>query len=119
MTTQLPAVIADHIAAVNAYDVEGIVATFAPDAIVNDVRREIAGTAAIRRFIEKEIVGDRVEMHVVDVVQHHGDTIVRARYEGNFDKTNLPEEVILTNYFTVRDGKIVLLIVMMLQPSPY
>jgi hypothetical protein len=119
MTTHLPAVIADHIAAVNAFDVEGIVATFAADAIVNDVRREIAGTAAIRRFIEKEIVGDRVTMHVIDVIEHYGDTIVRARYEGAFDKTGLPEEVILTNYFTIRDERIVLLIIVMVQPSPY
>jgi len=30
---------------------------------------------------------------------------------GVFDKSNLPDELILTNYFTVRDGKIVSLIV--------
>jgi ketosteroid isomerase-like protein len=119
MTTQLTGAIADHIAAVNAFDTDAIMATFAPEAIVNDVRREIAGTAAIRKFIEKEFVGAHVTMHVVDVVQHHGDTIVRARYEGNFDRTGLPADVILTNYFTVRDGKIVLLIIVMLQPSPY
>jgi hypothetical protein len=45
------------------------------------------------------------------VIEHHGDTIVRGRYDGTFDKTNLPDELILTNYFTVRDGKIVRLIV--------
>ena len=41
----------------------------------------------------------------------HGQTILRGRYDGDFDKTNLPDELILTNYFTVRDGKIVSLIV--------
>ena len=30
MTTELPAVIAEHIAAVNTFDTESIVATFAP-----------------------------------------------------------------------------------------
>jgi hypothetical protein len=39
------------------------------------------------------------------------DTIVRGRYDGDYDKTNLPDELILTNYFTVRDGKIVTLII--------
>ena len=34
-------------------------------------------------------------------------------------KTNLPEELILTNYFTVRDGKIASLIVIHNTPSPY
>ena len=28
---------------------------------------------------------------------HYGDTIVRARYDGTFDKTNLPAELVLTN----------------------
>lgn len=32
VTTDLPAVVAEHIAAVNAFDTERIVATFAPDA---------------------------------------------------------------------------------------
>ena len=47
---------------------------------------------------------------VTDVLDHHGDTIVRGRYDGNYDKTNLPDELISSNYFTVRDGKIVTLI---------
>src|ERR1039458_1395723 len=47
------AVIADHIAAVNAGDTDAIMATFAQDAYVNDNHREFRGTDAIRRFIEK------------------------------------------------------------------
>ena len=54
MRTQLPAVIAEHIRAVNAFDTDAIVATFAKDAYVNDNRREIVGVEAIRRWIEKE-----------------------------------------------------------------
>jgi SnoaL-like domain len=109
-TTTLTGVIADHINAVNAFDTDAIVATFAPDAYVNDARREIHGTEAIRRFVDKEIVGDNVTMDVSEVRDHHGDTILRAVYDGDFDKTNLPDPVVLTNYFSVRDGKIVSLV---------
>lgn len=119
MTSELTGVVAEHIAAVNAFDTDAIIATFAPDAYVNDNRREIVGIDAIRRFIEKEIVGDRVTMDVRDVVDHHGDTIVRARYDGTYDKTNLPEELVLSNYFSVRDGRIVSLAIIFNQPSPY
>ena len=42
--TELTGVVAEHIAAVNAGDTDAIVATFAPDAYVNDARREFAGT---------------------------------------------------------------------------
>jgi hypothetical protein len=53
------------------------------------------------------MVGDRVTIAVTEVIDHHGQTIVRGRYGGDFDKANLPDEPVLTNYFTVRDGKIV------------
>ena len=107
----LETVVAEHIAAVNAFDEDAIVATFADDALVNDAHREFWGTEAIRRWVARGIVGDNVTIEVTEVIDHYGDTIVRGRYDGTYDKTNLPDELILTNYFTVRDGKIVRLIV--------
>ena len=62
------------------------------------------------------MVGDKVRIDVREVLDHHGDTIVRGAYDGEFDKANLPEEVILSNYFSVRDGKIVSLVVIFNQP---
>ena len=116
-STSLSPVLAEHVRAVNAFDVDAIVATFAEDALVNDARREFWGAAAIRRWVAKEMVGDRVTLEVTEIVDHCGDMIVRARYDGQYDKTNLPDELILTNYFTVRDGKIVTLIVIRNQPA--
>ena len=116
MATELTGVVADHIAAVNAFDTDAIVATFANDAYVNDNRREFAGIGAIRRWVEKEIVGDKVTIDVREVIDHYGDTIVRGAYDGEFDKKNLPDEVILSNYFSIRDNKIVSLVVIFNQP---
>ena len=96
-----------------------IVATFAADAYVNDNRREIWGIDAIRAFMAKEFVGDHVTMEVREVIDHYGDIIVRARYDGTYDKTNLPDELVMTSYFSVRDGKIVSLTIIFNQPSPY
>jgi hypothetical protein len=118
-TTEVTGVIAEHIAAVNAFDVDAVVATFAPDAYVNDNRREIRGDDAIRAWVAKELVGDHVTMEVREIVHHYGDTIVRARYDGTYDKTNLPDELVLSNYFSVRDNKIVSLAIIFNQPSPY
>jgi ketosteroid isomerase-like protein len=119
MTTSLPPVVADYLAAVNASDLDGMVAAFAPDAYVNDARREINGIDAIRRWAEKEMVGDHVTMEPLEVVDHYGQTIVRSRYDGTYDKANLPAELVMSDYFTVRDGKIVSLTVIRNQPSPY
>src|SRR5260370_38787757 len=119
VTTDLPAVVAEHIAAVNAFDTERIVGTFAPDAYVNDNRREIWGTDAIRAFMAKEFAGDHVTMQVREVIDHHGDIIVRAKYDGDYDKTNLPEVLVMTSYFALRHGKITSLTRIFNQPSPY
>ena len=119
MGKELSGVVAEHIRAVNAFDTEAIVATFAADAYVNDNRREIVGIDAIQRWVQKEIVGDRVTIDVREVVDRYDETIVRGAYDGEFDKTKLPKELILSNYFGVRDGKIVRLIIIFNQPSPY
>ena len=50
-------------------------------------------------------------------LDHYGEVIVRGRYDGEYDKSNLPDELILTNYFTARDGKIVSLIVIRNTPA--
>jgi hypothetical protein len=116
---ELTGVVADHIAAVNAGDTDAIMATFAVDAYVNDARREFTGTDAIRRWVAKEMVEDKVSISVREVLDHHGDTIVRGAYDGTFDKTNLPDELVLSNYFSVRDGQIVSLVVVFNRPADY
>jgi hypothetical protein len=119
VATALPPVIAEHIAAVNAFDLDRIVATFTSDAYVIDRSREIWGVEAIRKYAAEEFVGDHVSLEVREVIDHHGDIIVRAKYDGDYDKTNLPDELIMSNYFALRDGKIVSLAVIFTQPSPY
>ena len=116
-TTVLNPIVADYFAAVNAHDEDAIVATFAPDAVVNDIHREFWGADAIRGWVAKEIVGDKVTVEVTEIIDHYGETIVRGRYDGEYDKTDLPEELILTHYFAVRDGNIVSLIVLHNTPA--
>jgi hypothetical protein len=117
--TELPPIVAEHIAAVNAFDTDRIVKTFAADAYVNDLQREIWGDDAIWKFMDKDFVGDHVTMEVREIIDNYGDIIVRAKWDGTYDKTNLPDELIVTSYFSLRDGKIVSLTIMMNQPSPY
>jgi hypothetical protein len=109
--TALTGVLADHVAAANAFDLDAFVATFADDSLVNDARREFWGIESIRAWAAKEMIGDHVTLSVTEVVEHRGSTIVRAAYNGDYDKTNLPDPLIMTNYFTVEDGKIVSLFV--------
>ena len=106
ITNTLPRAIADHIAAYNAHDPEAMMATLAPDALVNDIRREFLGHAAIRAWADKEIFGDNVTLAVERALDQHGDVILHARVDGDYDKTNLPNPLILTYYFSLRGGLI-------------
>ncbi|NNC13803.1 nuclear transport factor 2 family protein [Planctomonas sp. JC2975] len=105
-TTSLTGVLAENIRATNAGDLDAILATFADDAFVTDASREFRGKQAIRAFLSKEIVGDRVSYEVVEVLGGHGQTIVRTITDGLFDKSRLPSPLILTHYFQITEGKI-------------
>ena len=117
--TDLTGIVAEHIDAINAGDTDRTVATFAEDAYVNDNLREFVGVDAIRRWVAKEMVGEKVRIEVREVLDHHGDTVVRGAYDGTFDRTNLPDDIVLTNYFSVRDGQIVSLVIVFNQPVDY
>lgn len=118
-TAALPPIVAEHIDAINAFDIDRVLATLADDAYVNDHRQEIWGADALRRFVAKEFIDDQVTMEVREVIDHHGDIIVRAAYDGTYDKTNLPEDFVMTSYFSIREGKIISLVIIFNQPSPY
>ncbi|MGW5169862.1 nuclear transport factor 2 family protein [Streptomyces nodosus] len=115
----LTGVLAENFRATNAFDLDAIVDTFADDAFITDASREITGKAAIRAFLAKEIVGDKVTYEVTEVREHHGQIIVRAVTDGTFDKSRLPDPVILTHYFQVRDDKVTSQITVLLKPSQY
>ncbi len=117
ITPRLPQAVADNIAACNAHDIEAWMATFAPDALVNDVQREFAGAEAIRAFGRKEMFGADVTMEVLRAIDRGGDVAVDAQVDGTYDKTGLPDPLILSFYFSVRDGRINQLIIIHNKPE--
>src|ERR1700743_3699351 len=112
ITNNLPKVVADHIAACNAHDIDAWMATFAPDAMLNDIQREFIGADAIRAFGAKEIFGDNVTMAVHRAWDRRGDITVHAKLDGTYDKTNLPDPLILSFYFSLRGDLITQLIIL-------
>ena len=117
-TTTLPPAVLGYIDAGNAFDGDALIACFAEDAFVNDARREFWGAGAIRRWLDREIIGDKVTMAVTGTLQHHGDVVVHAAMDGTYDKAGLPDPLVLTHYFTVRDGLIVRLVIIRNEPTP-
>jgi hypothetical protein len=117
MSTDLPAPVQGYITAGNAFDTDAMIGMFADDALVNDDRREFWGRDAIRAWIDREVVGAKVTTAVTATREHYGDVIVDAAMDGEFDKSGLPDPLILTHYFTIRDDHIVRLFVIRNQPA--
>jgi hypothetical protein len=111
ITNDLPPAVARCLTACKDHDIDAWMATFAPDALVNDVQREFDGAEAIRAFAAKEIFGDSVTFTPLLALDRHGDVTVHARTEGTYDKTGLPDPLVLSLYFSLRDDRITQLII--------
>jgi hypothetical protein len=110
-TIALPAPVAAFIEATNSFDLQAFLSTLADDALVNDHRNEFIGKEQIRAWAAREIIGDRVTLAVMSASQRGGAVAVTASVDGNFDKSNLPNPLLLTFYFSVSDNKIVQLVI--------
>ena len=108
MTTELtvPASIERYLRAVNTGDVDGFPTSFAGDALVLDVNREIRGVEAIKEWARSDIFAVDVRLDVVDVTENRGQILVRVRIDGTFDRTGLPNPLLMNHVFTIVDGKI-------------
>ena len=118
MSAKLPAPISAYVRATNDHDLDAFLASFSEDALVNDIQREFWGKTAIAKWAEREIFGPKVTMEVAKAVDHYGDLIVTAKLDGNYEKSGLPDPLILTFYFTLRGNKITKLIILLNKPAP-
>lgn len=112
----IPPAIKRFIAGVNSFDSASLLEPFADDALLNDNHREFWGKAAIKEFTDREFIGDRVTLSVTEVREHYGQFVLAAKTDGNYDKTNLPDPLILSFYFTLKNEKIVTLIIIFNRP---
>lgn len=110
--TILPPLLATYVGATNSFDLDGLLATFADDALVNDQLRDHWGKTEIREWAERDIVGKKLTLDVNDVIEHYGNFVVTAKVDGNFDKGGLPNPFVLALYFTVKENRIVQLMIL-------
>ena len=52
-------------------------------------------------WAQREIIDDRVTMEVIEAKRRGDSAALSAIVRGNFDKTGLPDPVVLTFYFSV------------------
>ena len=107
MTMQLSPTAAAYVRSINDHDPAAFDAHFADGAVVNDVGREFRGPAAIKAWSDREIFDAQVTLEVIDVADRDRETVVTTKVDGNFDRTGLPNPVIINHHITGEAGKIV------------
>jgi hypothetical protein len=103
---RLPEPIASYLRAVNTGAEENFPASFADDAVVVDVNRELRGLDAITAWAGADIFGAQVHFDVLDVTERDGRTIVKVKIDGTFDRTGLPDPLVMNHAFRIAEGKI-------------
>jgi hypothetical protein len=111
-THDLPAPVAGFVRAANGCDLEALLATFVDDGLVNDQLCDYWGKQQLREWVSNDIIRDKLTIHVVKSIQHYGQVTVTAHVDGDFDKRGLPHPLVLAFYFSVRNDKIVQLIIL-------
>ncbi len=83
MPDALPRPVSAILDAAGAGDQDAFVAAFTPDGVVDDWGREFAGPDAIRGWSEREFIGVRVQLAVLDVRVEGDDTTITAQVGGD------------------------------------
>ena len=102
----LPEPVANYLRAVNAGARDEFRASFADSAVVVDVNRALSGLDAITDWASTDIFGAHVHLDVLKVTERQGRTIVTLTVDGTFDRTGLPDPLVMDHEFKLAEGKI-------------
>jgi uncharacterized protein (TIGR02246 family) len=98
--------VAAYLVATNHNDPSTFLTCFTEDAVVDDVGRVWRGLDAIRAWSEREIFTPNVELEVLAIEVRGAETVVTTRVEGDFDRTGLPDPVVVEHRFALAGGRI-------------
>jgi len=98
--------IAGYLTATNRHDPAAFLGCFAEGAVVDDAGRVWCGIDAIRGWSEREIFTPNVQLEVIAVVVLRDETVLTTRVEGDFDRTGLPDPVVIEHRIALAGDKI-------------
>jgi uncharacterized protein (TIGR02246 family) len=104
---QMPGVIVDLINASNKPDPAAYIDCFAEDAVVLDEGQERRGKAAIKKWSDEYHFGAHVTMEARVVRRDNDEIIVTCKLDGDYDRTGLPDPLLLDYHFRIKNDKII------------
>jgi hypothetical protein len=106
MSTELPQSVATFFRIVNESDPKAFLTVFSENAVVWDEGHEYHGTKAIKEWSDRHLFRDHVTFEVRNAVQSNNETVVTTKVDGTYDKTGLPNPLLLDLRFGVKNNKI-------------
>ena len=107
MTIQLPPIANAYVQAVNGHNPQAFLALFGDAAVVDDVGKMFHGLPAIKAWSDREIFDADVTLDVVSVANGDGEVVITTKVDGNFDRTGLPDPVVIDHCMRADANKIV------------
>jgi hypothetical protein len=106
MLEQLPGPAAGYVRTTNEKNPAGFIDLFADDAVIDDAGRIIRGREAIRAWAAADIFAADVTFAVLDAGGGENDATFTAKVDGTFDRTGLPDPLIMKFQIAALGGKI-------------
>ena len=103
---QLCAPIETYLRGINSRDAVTFQASFADSAVVKDIGREIRGITAIADWARHEIFAVNVSLELIETAERDGGSVITVKVEGTFDRTGLPDPLVMEHCFTIIEDKI-------------
>jgi hypothetical protein len=115
---QLPAVIASYLRSINARDAAAFQSSFTENAVVKDVGREVRGVAAIADWANTDIFAVNVSLELMDTKERDGQFIITVKVDGTFDRTGLPDPLMMEHCFVLAGDRIASLTCRLAETKP-
>lgn len=106
MSVTLSQLTTAYIEATNTHDPAAFSELFLPTSVVDDNHREFRGREAIEAWAKSDIFGANVSLEVLKSFQCDGELVLRTKVDGNFDRTGLPDPVVIDHALQTSSGKI-------------
>jgi hypothetical protein len=105
--SKIPQVIRDLITATNKPDVDAYLNCFAEEATVFDEDQKWSGKAAIKQWSIEHQFNFNVRLEPQQAKEVSDEMVITCKLDGDYDKTGLPDPLLLDFHFVIKNDKII------------
>jgi SnoaL-like domain len=98
---KMPKPISTFIEATNKHNLDDFLSVIAETAVVHDEGHDYRGISEIKKWSDAKVFGARVQLEPIKIAERNGITVLTTKIDGDFDKTGLPDPLVMDFHFTI------------------